>query len=79
MDLGTDNKKCLFLRGDWTTYLENANSFEFKISHNMEGLIWPLDEHENVHFDNEHDIHTSPEIYKANGYGYDLDLLIIPH
>ena len=45
----------------------------------MEGLIWPLDEHENVHFDNEYDIHTSPEIYKANGYGYDLDLLIIPH
>ena len=34
---------------------------------------------ENTHFDKEQDTRTSSNHYKANGYMYDLDLLIILH
>jgi hypothetical protein len=32
------------------------------------GPTWPLDEHENPHFDNEQDIHVSSKHYETNGY-----------
>ena len=35
------------------------------------------DEHKNPHFDNERDLHTRSKYYKTNGFGRDLDLLII--
>jgi hypothetical protein len=41
--------------------------------------IWPPNEHKNLHFKNECDIHMNTKSYEANGYGYDLDLLIISH
>ena len=34
---------------------------------------------ENLHFDNEHDIHVSSEDYEANGYKHRLDSVIILH
>ena len=34
---------------------------------------------ENLHFDNEHDIQSSSENYEENGYGHDLNVLIISH
>ena len=37
------------------------------------GHIWPFNEHYNVHFDNEHHIHTRSRNYKANSYMRDLD------
>ena len=36
--------------------------------------IWPLNEHKNLHFDNEWDIHMSS---KPMGKQHDLDLFII--
>ena len=45
---------------------------------NMIGVNYmTLNEHENVHFDNEKDIHMSSETCEANVYGNELDLLII--
>ena len=34
---------------------------------------------ENLHFDNEYDIHMSSKNHEANGYRHNLDLLIILH
>ena len=36
--------------------------------------IWSLNERENLHFDNEYDIHVSFEQYEVNGFGYELGL-----
>ena len=41
--------------------------------HDLGGGVWPLYEHENLHFDNEQDIHV------VNGYGHNLDLLFVLH
>ena len=41
------------------------------------GSIWPFNEHENLRFDNEYDIHMTSNIYE--NYVLDLDLLIIMH
>ena len=41
------------------------------------GAIWLFNEYENLHFDNERDIHTSPGNDEKSGYGLDLDLLLI--
>jgi hypothetical protein len=41
----------------------------------IRGPIWPLNEHENPHFDKESDIHMSSKVYEPNGYGYDVALL----
>jgi hypothetical protein len=43
------------------------------------GLVWPLDEHKDLHFNIELNIHMNFKSYEANGYGHDLDLLIILH
>ena len=42
-------------------------------------LIWLLNEHMNLHFDNVWNIHMSSKNYQANGYMHNLDLLIISH
>ena len=39
--------------------------------------IWPFNEHENLHFDDEWDIHMSSEKYEESGYSLNLDLLTI--
>ena len=45
---------------------------------NMIGVNYmTLNEYENVHFDNEKDIHMSSETCETNVYGNELDLLII--
>ena len=41
--------------------------------------IWPVNEHENLHFGNEWDVHMNSNYHEANGYGHNLDLLIISH
>lgn len=41
--------------------------------------ICPLNKRENVHFDNEQDIHMTSENSEANRDGHNLDLLIISH
>ena len=38
-------------------------------------LIWPFNEHENLHFDNEWNIHMSSEKYEERGYSLNLDIL----
>ena len=43
------------------------------------GPVWPLNEHENLHFENEYDIHLSSKNYEATGYRRNLDFLIISH
>ena len=43
------------------------------------GSIWPVYEHKNLRFDDEKDIHMDFKNCEANGYGHDLDLLIILH
>ena len=43
------------------------------------GRLWPLNEHKNLHFDNERHIHMNFKNYEANGYEHYLDLLIILH
>lgn len=45
----------------------------------LEIPTWPLNGHENTHSDKEQDTRTSSNNYEANGYMYDLDLLIILH
>jgi hypothetical protein len=46
---------------------------------NMTGHLTNRDfnRHENLQFDNEADSRMSSENYQANGYGYNMDLLII--
>ena len=46
---------------------------------NMTGHLTNRDfnRHENLQFDNEADSRMSSENYQANGYGHDMDLLII--
>ena len=43
----------------------------------LEGPTWPLNEHANLHFDNECDIHMSSQNYEDSGHGLHLDLLTI--
>ena len=49
------------------------------IGNNMEGPIWPFNEHKNLHFDNEEDIHVSSKNYEESGYSLNLDLLAISY
>lgn len=44
-----------------------------------ERAICSYNNFENLHFDNEYDIHRSYEDYEKNGYKNELDLLIISH
>jgi len=47
---------------------------------NMIGVTYmTLNEHENLHFDDEEDIYMSSKNYEANGYRHDLDSIIILH
>jgi hypothetical protein len=39
-------------------------------------LVWRLNEHENIRFDNEYDTYMNLEHYTGNGYKHDMDLLI---
>ena len=39
--------------------------------------IWPFNEHKNLHFDNEYDVHMSSKNYEESGYGLNLDSLAI--
>ena len=54
---------------DRTTGLKVSNRFGFNIQYNLGGSIWPFNEYENPRFDNEHDIHTTSNIYEESYYG----------
>lgn len=41
--------------------------------------MWPIYEHKIIHFENDIYIHMSLNTYDTNGYGYDLDVLVISH
>ena len=43
----------------------------------MWGHVRPFNEHENLHFDNGKDIHTSSENHEESGYNFNLELLMI--
>ena len=43
------------------------------------GLIWPFNEHTNIHFYNKWDNHISSENYEETCYALNLDLLTILH
>ena len=43
----------------------------------MGRLIQAFNEHKNIHFDNEQNIHMSSKIYEEVGYDLHLDLLTI--
>lgn len=44
---------------------------------NWGGPIQPSNEHENLHYDSEYDIHIVSEIHKESGHGHYFDLLAI--
>ena len=41
--------------------------------------MWPFDEYENLHFDNEYDIHMSSKNYEDSGYDLNLDFLTMSY
>ena len=45
--------------------------------HNLEGLAWPLNEHENPQPDSGQDTYLSSKKYEESGYGLNLDVLTI--
>ena len=69
----TETKKILQKRLD--TCSKNSNNSKLNSQHNQRGDLYDhFNEHGNLHFDDEQDIHTSSRHYKASGYGLDLDL-----
>jgi hypothetical protein len=48
-----DTKKASCVEMSWTTCLKYAKHSKFNSQHDLQGLIWPLNEHKNLHFDNE--------------------------
>ena len=46
-------------------------------NNNCRTPIWLVNEHENLHFDNEQGIHMNSKTYEESGYGLNLDLLTI--
>ena len=51
--------------------------FKLKSRTYLEGLIWPFNDHENLHIANEQDIHASSKTHEERGDRFDLGLLII--
>jgi hypothetical protein len=49
----------------------------FNNQRKLGGPMWRLNEHKNFHIDNEEEIHMSLENHEANGYGQELDSLIV--
>ena len=48
VDLTSDTKKaCVLKRLDY--FLKHANHPKLKSQHNLEGLVWSFNEHENIH------------------------------
>ena len=41
------------------------------------GPVWTLNDSENLHFDNENDMHMSSKKYEKSGYMHNLGLLIV--
>ena len=41
------------------------------------GPIRPLSKYDNLHFENEDDLHLSSKKFEANDYGHDLEVLTI--
>ena len=76
VDLRTDTKKASCV-SKWLDYVFKYANYSRLHRHHDQGLIWPLNEPKNLHFDNESDIHMSSKNYEANGYGQDLDLPIM--
>ena len=72
--LETDTKKHIFNRNWTTTCLEDDNHYGFNI---IGTPLWTFHEHENLHFDNEEDVHMSSKNTKESGYGLNLHLLTI--
>ena len=52
---------------DWTNYASHLSSVVVNM---IGGPIWPLDDHNNLHFDNEQDIHMSSKNDEATDYGH---------
>ena len=53
-----------------------VNRSRLNSQHNW-GAIWSFNEKENLHIDNDEDIHMTSENSEESGYGHSLDLLII--
>jgi hypothetical protein len=53
-----------------------ANHSRFCSQHNLGDLCDHLNQHENLQFDDERNLHRNSERYKGNGYRH-LELLII--
>ena len=53
---------------DWTMCSEYANHSRLNSQHNWGGPVRPFDGHDNLHFDNEYDIHICSKTYEANGH-----------
>jgi hypothetical protein len=52
------------IRENWTARSTTANDSRFNNQHDKGEPTWPLNEHENLHFDIEQDIHMSSKIMK---------------
>ena len=75
------HQKNISNKGDWTIYSNMLTILGSTIDviGGGRGSIRPLNEHNNLHFDDTKANHVSFEMYEANGYMHNLDLLIISH
>ena len=56
---------------------KHNSHLKFNSQHIWGGPKWPLNEHENLHFDNEQDMYISSKNFKESGYDLGLVLQII--
>ena len=66
---------------DWIACLKYDNHSRLKSQHNWGGDLFEhyVDEHDDVSFDDEKDIHMSPKNYEESDYNSHLNLLTISY
>ena len=66
----------MFIR-DWTMCLECDNHSRLNSEHNWaeEEPIRQFNQHKNLHFDNERDVHMSSQKHEESGHKLESDLL----
>ena len=75
--VNTEKATCVYKRLDYV--LKFVNRSKLNSQHNWGKPIWPFNEHKNLHFDNEYNIHIRSIKYEENGCRHDFDLLIISY
>ena len=65
------------LKKDWNACSMHDDNSKIHSPHNLEGLAWPLNEHENPLPDSGQGTYLSSKKYEESGYGLNLDVLTI--